>query len=140
MRFLFVALSAVFLNTIIYAQDKWKVMVNDKILLSTTIEDEAKNMITIKATDLKKKKDFVVAYTEAIKQNDWERSMMLYDENDRELTQQKGSKLKIKNNTLLSFFKNSKKVSVYTWAFPTDPSLKAAIRVRRVHLCTLVLQ
>ena len=65
--------------------------------------------------------------------------MMVYNEKDQELVSKKGNELKIKNSELLSFFKRSKQIKIYTIAVPTDPKLKASIRVRRVHLCTLVL-
>jgi len=128
------------MTSAVMAQESWKVTLNDKTVLNATTEDEEKNSVIFKPSDLKKKKDFIVKYIEKDKKNDWERVIVVYDETDHELTKQKGAQLKIKNSALHSLFKNTKKIKLYTWALPTDPKLKAVIRIRRVHLCTLVLQ
>ena len=140
MKLFYLFLASFFISLSTLAQPGWKVMLNGKTVLNTTVEDEAKNIVRIKKADLKKKKGLSLVYTEEAKKKDWERKMVLYDENDQELTRQKGTQLKISNAALQSFFKNSKKLGIYTLAFPTDPKLKAAIRIRRVHLCTLILE
>ena len=133
-------LASFFISLSTLAQPGWKVLLNGKTVLNTTVEDEAKNIIRIKKTDLKKKRGLSVLYTEEAKKKNWEREIALYDENDRELIRQKGVQLKLSNSALQSYFKNSKKIAIYTLAFPADPKLRAAIRIRRVHLCTLILE
>jgi hypothetical protein len=122
------------------AQDSWKVSLNGRELLNTSTEDEAKNVILLKKPDLQKKKDFTVAYHEAKEQKGWERTMAAYDSRDAELNKQKGTRFKLTSTALQSLFKKSKTIKIYTVALPSDPNLKAAVRVRRVHLCTLTLQ
>ncbi len=139
MKLFYLFLASFFISLSTLAQPGWKVMLNGKTVLNTTVEDEAKNTVRIKKADLKKKKGLFLIYTEETKKN-WEREMVLFDENDRELTRRKGTQLTISNAALQSFFKNSKKLGIYTLAFPADPKLKAAIRIRRVHLCTLILE
>lgn len=133
-------LASFFISLSTGAQPGWKVMLNGKTILNTTVEDEAKNTVRIKKADLKKKKGLSVLYTEEAKKKNWEREIALYDENDQELTHEKGDLFKVSNSALQSYFKNSKKIVIYTLAFPADPKLKAAIRIRRVHLCTLILE
>ncbi|HYK57363.1 MAG TPA: hypothetical protein VEV15_12920 [Flavisolibacter sp.] len=140
MKLFYLFLASFFISLSTLAQPGWKVMLNGKTVLNTTVEDETKNIVRIKKADLKKKKGVSVIYTEEAKKKNWEREIALYDENDRELARQKGTELKISNSVLQSFFKKSKKVGIYTLAFPADPKLKAAIRIRRVHLCTLILE
>ena len=48
------------------------------------------------------------------------------------------SKIKIKNATLDSLFAKSKILKIYTISLPKDPAKRATVRVRRVHLCTLM--
>jgi hypothetical protein len=140
MKLFYLFLASFFISLSTLAQPGWKVVLNGKTILNTTVEDEAKNIVRLKKADLKKKKGLSLIYTEEAKKKDWEREIVLYDENDRELARQKGTQLKISNSVLQSYFKNSKKVGIYTLAFPADPKLKAAIRIRRVHLCTLILE
>lgn len=122
------------------AQNSWKVCFNGKEVLKASGEDEARNVITINKADLKKKKAFTITFKEDKKQNGWERTIAVYGEKDAELTKQKGARFELSNEALRALFEKSKTLEIYTWALPADPKLKAAIRVRRVHLCTLVLQ
>jgi hypothetical protein len=140
MKLFYLFLASFFISLGTVAQTSWKVLLNDKTVLNSSAENEEKNKVLIKKADLKKKKDFSLLYTEKNKKNNWQRFITLYDENDQELFQQEGTKLKMPTASLQSYFKKAKKIRVYTWALPTDPKLKAAIRIRRVHLCTLILQ
>jgi hypothetical protein len=128
------------MSSALMAQNSWKVTFNGKEVLNASTEDEAKNMITLKKSDLKKKKDFILAYHGEQEQKGWERTIAAYDSLDTELAKQKGTRFKLTGTALQSLFKKSKTIKIYTVALPADPKLKAAVRVRRVHLCTLILQ
>jgi hypothetical protein len=140
MKFFSLLLIGFFISVAAPAQGSWKVCLNKKTVLKASAENEEKNIIYINAADLANKNDFVVDYTEQKKKNDWGRTIMIYDENDHEVIQQKGTKFELSNADLQAFCKQSKTLKIYTWALPTDPKLKAAVRVRRVHLCTLILE
>ena len=120
------------------AQDSWKVSLNEKAIFSASTENEEKNIVKIKSSDLKKKKEFVLIYTEKPKKTDWIRSIMIVGENDHELLREENSKIKIKNAALDSLFAKSKILKLYTISLPKDPAKRATVRVRRVHLCTLM--
>ena len=128
------------IGPVAFSQDHWKVTVNGKTVLTGSGEGEAENIVPLRAATLKKKKDFLVHFTPEGKKQGWERYFAVFYQNDRELMRQKGNPLKLKNATVQTLLKASDTLRVFTWALPTDPKLKAAIRVRRVHLCTLVLQ
>jgi hypothetical protein len=121
------------------AQDSWTVHLNKKSVLEASEESIDKNSIRINASDLKKKNNFVLTYFENPKQKGWTRSLMVFDSSDKELKRIKGTKLSLTNSNVLSLLKKYKSIQLYTWSIPDDPALKARIRVRRVHLCTLVL-
>jgi hypothetical protein len=139
MKVLVFLLSLVSVMTV-KAQDTWKITLNGKEVLSTGTESEEKNHVKVLASDLKKKKDFTISYKEHPKKDKWERSISLVDEKGNDLLKQDGQSLKISNAKLDSFFKQSKTIRVYTWSLPTDPALKASVRIRRIHLCTLTLK
>jgi hypothetical protein len=122
------------------AQDSWKICFDKKVLLNASNEDEKMNVITISAANLNKSKNFTLSYKESSPQKDWERTIRLYDENDNELKKQNGKKFTIKALELEALLDQYKTVKIYTINSPTDPKLKARVRIRRVHLCTLILQ
>jgi hypothetical protein len=139
MKFVFAfLLSFIGLSTI--AQDRWKVCLDKKVLLNTSNEDEKKNVIIILAADLNKSKNFTLDYKESSPQKGWERTIRLYDEKDTELLKQKGKKFTLKTSELKSLLNQYRTVRIFTINSPTDPNLKARVRIRRVHLCTLILQ
>ena len=121
-----------------FAQDSWKITLNEKNIFNAKTENEEKNIVKIRSSDLQKKKEFVLIYTEKPKKTDWTRSVMIVGENDHELLREEGSKIKIKNAGLDSLFAKSKTLRIYTISLPKDPAKRATVRVRRVHLCTLV--
>ncbi|MGN6402345.1 MAG: hypothetical protein ACTHMD_17935, partial [Flavisolibacter sp.] len=100
MKFLSILLMGLFINITANAQDSWKVCMDKKTVLKTSVESEEKNVVHINAADLKNKNGLVVTYTGQTKKKDWERAIMIYDENDRELNRQKGSKLELSDAAL----------------------------------------
>jgi hypothetical protein len=128
------------LSTSVMAQnDNWKVSHNGKVRLSASEENE-KNLVEIKAAELNKKGLLSIAYKEVTPQADWQREIMIFDPSDNEFKRGKGSLLKIQNADLKKLFGKSKTLMIYTMSLPKDPNLAATVRVRRVHLCTLVLK
>ena len=125
---LWLLLIAVSFYGIVMSQDNWKVKLNGKDVLVSSVENEEKNSITLTSADLKKKKE-----------RDWERFIAAFGEND-ELMKKKGNIFTISISALQHLFKKSGTIKLYTWALPLDPKKSAAVRVRRVHLCTMVLQ
>jgi hypothetical protein len=121
-------------------QDSWKLCLDRKQLLQTSTEDEQKNILNISTRQLKKSKKLQLIYSQLEPAKGWERTISIYDTNDQELTTQKGNKFSIKASALTSLLQQHKTVKFYTLYSPTDPKMKAMVRLGRVHLCTLVLQ
>jgi len=119
------------------AQDSWKVMHNGKTILNTDVESVEKNTIEIKASELKKKSYLCISYNEAVKQGDWKRSIIVFDEKDNQLYKKENFTVKIENSILMGLFNKSKVLKIYTTSLPKDPKLAAAVRIRRVHLATI---
>ncbi len=138
MKFFFLFLLSL-IGTTVLAQDEWKIYLDKKVLLGSSTEDEEKNVITILPENLRSKK-FIASYQEKPKQKDWQRSILIYDEKNKELVKQSGNKLELNVSKLNALLNNSKTLKIYTISLPKDPRKQAQVRVRRVHLCTLVLQ
>lgn len=136
----FLLLLTVAISTSVMAQnDSWKVTHNAKVRLSTSEENEM-NSIEVRAAELNKKGLLSIAFKEGVPQAGWQREIMVFDPADNDLLKQKGSLLKVQNAELKKLFGESKTLMVYTMSLPKDPNLAATVRVRRVHLCTLVLK
>ena len=134
---LLVFLSSAFISQ---AQNSWKIKLNQKVLLSTSTEDEAKNSKKIKRIELNKPGFLEVLYKEMPVKTGWQRSLLFFDENDTELWRKDSSTSKIPNAIFKKISAGKKKIKIYTISLPIDPNKAAAVRVRRVHLCTLELK
>ena len=128
------------IGTSALAQDSWKICLDKKTLLKASAEDEQKNIAKISSGDLKKSKSLVVNYSESSQQKGWERTISVYNAQDQELKIQTGKKLSLKITELKSLLDQYKEIKIYTLNSPTDPKVKMQVRLRRLHLCTLVLE
>lgn len=136
MKFLF----AFLLSFVTFHQEGWKVCLDKKVLFSASKDDPEKNVVRISDKDLDEHKNFIVNFKETASQKGWERSIIMYDEKDNELKKQSGKKFVLTTSELKNLLEQHKTIKIYTINSPTDPKLKAQVRIRRVHLCTLVLQ
>ena len=128
------------LSSVLLAQGSWKVRFGGRAVVLTSTQDYTKKDVSTRTSDLKNKQARPVTSREAEKQNGWERTMTAYGSRDAELKKQKGNQFQLTGTALQSLFKKSDTLKVYTMALPTDPKLKAAVRIRRVHLCTLIAE
>lgn len=120
------------------AQDgSWTIRMNTKLLLSARKENETTNSIKIKSSEWKKNGFLEVSYKEN-DLNTWIRSFLFFDEEDNQLLNKDSTTYsKITLSSIRKAFTGKKEVRIYTIVAPVDP--KIAIRIRRVHLCTLKL-
>lgn len=123
-------------------EDSWTIKWNKKEVLSATGENEERNQQTIKKKELCKKYTLEIKYNESdpAKQNEWKRTIMIFDENDNELLKKETRDWQITAAQLKKAVGTKKKIKIYTIALPTDPDLAARIRVRRIHLATIELK
>lgn len=137
MRVLAVLLALFIMPAKEQGEDSWTVILNGKNILNTKTEDEVKNLMRIPATSLKKNNIFIINYIEKVPVQGWER-FMAAESQDTTLSEIKGRVLQMPNAALRNMFQKSDTIRVYTWALPTDLELRKRVRIRRVHLCTLV--
>ncbi|HEU4470898.1 MAG TPA: hypothetical protein VFR58_07445 [Flavisolibacter sp.] len=138
MKHIYLLMMMVFLGTATQAQDSWKVRLGWSQVLNTAQEDTARNVIVLDAD--RRIRPLTLVYLERTTGPGWERFLAVFDENDREVLQQKGKQLRISRSGLSDLLKSSSTLKIYTWALPIDPEIRATIRVRRVHLCTIRLK
>lgn len=106
-------------------------------------ENEAINTRNIKRADLSKKYCLEIDYKESdpAKEKEWKRSFLFFGDTENELLRKDSSRnIKITAAELKKLFGDQQKIRIYTIAIPTDPEIAARVRVRRVHIATLVLK
>jgi regulator of protease activity HflC (stomatin/prohibitin superfamily) len=127
-----------------YSQDnaEWKIIINKKTIFSAKQEDEQKNIDTISLSDVKPNKNFIISYFETIDnaKKSWKRIIGIYNESDKELIRKDAVALKLNTTQVRKWLFDNKKIKIYSWSLPKDPKEAARVRVRRVHLCTIVLK
>jgi hypothetical protein len=137
-NFLLFTISLLSILTAMAQTGTWKVKMNTKTILSASNEDEVKNKKTIKLTEWKKSGNLEVVFTELEKDIWFYRHILLFDNEDNPLFQKDSTNVvKIPLKTLRKLAAGKKEIHIYTTISPKDPNL--AIRIRRVHLCTLRL-
>ena len=120
----------------------WKVYLGKKNILTGNTEDTSKNIIAVKKADLTNNGMFKIEYTDSKNSatKGWVRTIALMDTTSAVVAQRDStSELRFYNKDMLKILWSRKKVSLYTWAAPADPAMAAAIRIRRQHLCTIIL-
>jgi hypothetical protein len=81
---------------------------------------------------------FIIEYTPAAEHSDWIRTIAFYDSSDKKIREYSNTLfLKLHNSEIAGIMEGRQGVKVYSWAIPKDPAAAAAIRVRRILLCTL---
>jgi hypothetical protein len=128
-----------FTTQFLLAQEgKWKICVNKKTLLEAVREDEAKNVKTISLKEWKKSGNLEVIFTETEKDIWFYRHIAIFDKDDNEIYRKDSTNtIKIALQQLKKLTTGKKQLFIYTTISPKDPNV--AIRIRRVHLCTLKL-
>lgn len=138
MKIIFLVTILFFCQTMIQAQDSWKIKWNNKTILSANKEDEAANTRKITLAELNKSGNLEIIYKEAQPDTILWHSFILFDENDHQLiSKEKTLHAKIPIEELRKLFTGKKGIKIYTIVSPRDPDI--AVRIRRIHLCTLRL-
>jgi hypothetical protein len=114
----------------------WKVIHNGSLKMQAN-KEEGRNAITLSKNDLEKTGFLWINYSDKTTARSWKRSIVLVDENDKEVFKRAGSLCKVGNSFLRDINKKANTLKIYTWAVPADPLEAAKVRVRRIHLCTI---
>ncbi len=127
-----------FNQKIVFSQDSWTIKWNKKTILFASKEDEVANTRLIKHSGWKKNGNLEIIYTEAETDTILWHSFLLLDEEDHQLlSREKTLTAKIAIPLLRKLFAGKKQIRIYTIVSPRNP--KFAVKIRRVHLCTLQL-
>jgi hypothetical protein len=133
--FFFIIISSAFS---IQAQNSWQIIMNKKMVLTGNDSNELPNTRNFNPSDWTKKGYLEINFKEAIA-DFWKRSFQFDDETGNQLfSKDSTTKVKIPLRELRKIYAGKKEIKIYTVASPLDPNI--AVRMQRVHLCTLKLQ
>ena len=132
MKTVFVFLLAFFFTNNASTQERWTVQLNSTVLLTANTEDTAANVISLREL---KKGSLIVTYTSGKVQNERKRRVLIYNAADEELYSKESFSISIPVASLKKWKAVSPQISIYT--VPVLDEQGAAVRLRRVHLCTI---
>lgn len=135
MKYFFFILTTMMFSIGSSAQDRWTVLLNSNVLLTSNEEDTVKNVI--KLDDLKKG-SLIVTYHPGKVDNERKRRLMIYDMNDQELYSKEAFSIAVPVASLKKWMLTSPQIKVYT--LPVLGEAGATVRLRRVHLATINLE
>jgi len=131
---------AVLLNLAVQAQQSWTVSHQKKVLLKNVEEDTEGNTIKIRKSALSQAGYLTITF----KVNDGtvNRTLMADDSSRAGIKSWEKVKktISLSNAELKKLFKGRNKVVLYFTEIPKDPAKAAVVRMRPVHLCTLVIK
>lgn len=133
--FFFIIISSAFS---IQAQNSWQIIMNKKTVLTGNDSNEFPDTRNFNPSDWTKKGYLEINFKEATA-DFWKRSFQFDDETGNQLfSKDSTTKVKIPLRELRKIYAGKKEIKIYTVASPLDPNI--AVRMQRVHLCTLKLQ
>ena len=117
----------------------WQIIVNKQLVLRSNTEDVEANRKSIPAKDLFAPDGLKIVYIEE-PDAALNRSFIIMNEGRQELLRIEKSDTVISGSVLQKAVGSNRTIVIYSIAIPSDPALAATVRVRPVHLCTLILQ
>lgn len=120
--------------------DSWKILLNKKLLLQTPVESNNAS-VRIDKSASQTKNMISIQYKSADTESDFKRIFYINDAQEKTI-----KKIELKNNDgtaafdlreLKAMAASKKPLFIYTTAIPKDPSMAAAVRVRRFLLCKI---
>jgi hypothetical protein len=131
------------------AQRAWTVTHGTNTKFSATSENEIKNKISISKSSLNKPGNLTISYRNTDEKG-WKRQMMITDTagnhisspwDSISMTGKAGTSVfRMPNTMLKKLLTQYSKIKIHTIALPTDPELAAVIRVRSIHVITVILK
>ena len=127
-------LMAVSLNSLAQGKDRWTVTLNSLQLLLVNTEDTAANVVQAKKL---KKGSLIITFMPGQVEGERKRKLMVYDDADNLLLSKEEHTLVIPVATLKKWRQTLPRIKIYT--VPNLGEEGAAVRLRRMHLCTVNL-
>jgi hypothetical protein len=133
-------LSLVLATVLTQAQNSWKVYHNGELLLNATEENVKANTVTIPRANLEKHGDFIFIYSSDTVSKNAQRNFSMGDSTFSPVAKNNKYRFTLTNKQFKELMNHSDKAVIDTWPFFKDRAIAAAVKIRRVHLCTVLLR
>ncbi|MBI3137160.1 MAG: hypothetical protein HYZ15_01100 [Sphingobacteriales bacterium] len=135
-----VLLSILCCTATLFGQQRWTVSHQKKTILKNAGEDEKKNIIVINKATLSLSGCLTIRFK--INDGTVNRTLMADDSSRVGLKSWENVKttISVKNADLKKLFDGRDKLLFYFTEIPKDPAKAAVVRMRPLHICTLVLK
>jgi len=140
MKKLLLLISAFVISMTIYGQQRWTVSHQKMVILTNVEEDPESNTITLSKSSLSQEGN--LTFTFKINDGTVNRTLMADDSSRVGIKSWENIKktTSISNAELKKLFNGRTKIMFYFTEIPKDPAKAAVVRMRPVHLCTLMLK
>jgi len=140
MKKLFLLITVFIISMTIYGQQRWTVSHQKMVILKNVEEDPESNTITVTKSSLSQEGN--LTFTFKINDGTVNRTLMADDSSRVGIKSWENIKktTSISNAELKKLFNGRTKIMFYFTEIPKDPAKAAVVRMRPVHLCTLVLK
>ena len=140
MKKIFLLITAFIISMTIYGQQRWTVSHQKMVILKNVEEAPESNTITLSKSSLSQEGN--LTFTFKINDGTVNRTLMVDDSSRAGIKSWENSKktTSISNAELKKLFSGRTKLLFYFTEIPKDPAKAAVVRIRPVHLCTLVLK
>lgn len=137
---LYIILLFIGISTQAQSYDSWNIYHNRKEVskFSNKKETNDEKRVLLLNRFLEGPGFFIIEYTPAAEQSDWIRTIGFFDTSGKSIREYSNTLfLRLHNSEIAGIIDGRQGVRVYSWAVPKDPAAAAAVRVRRILLCTL---
>lgn len=140
MKKLFLLITVFIISMTIYGQQRWTVSHQKMVILKNVEEDPESNTITVTKSSLSQEGN--LTFTFKINDGTVNRTLMADDSSRVGIKSWENIKktTSISNAELKKLFNGRTKIMFYFTEIPKDPAKAAVVRIRPVHLCTLMLK
>ena len=140
MKKLFLLITVFIISMTIYGQQRWTVSHQKMVILKNVEEDPESNTITVSKSSLSQEGN--LTFTFKINDGTVNRTLMADDSSRVGIKSWENIKktTSISNAELKKLFNGRTKIMFYFTEIPKDPAKAAVVRMRPVHLCTLMLK
>ena len=140
MKKLFLLITVFIISMTIYGQQRWTVSHQKMVILKNVEEDPESNTITVTKSSLSQEGN--LTFTFNINDGTVNRTLMADDSSRVGIKSWENIKktTSISNAELKKLFNGRTKIMFYFTEIPKDPAKAAVVRMRPVHLCTLMLK
>jgi hypothetical protein len=126
--------------SVAHASDSCKILFNKQVIFKGEVDNES-SVSALKVKAFKKSDCITIVYNSETTNKGWERTFYINGPDEKNIktitTSKQSGSLSVKASVLNEMKEKRQPVFIYTISLPTDKTLAARIRVRRLFICRI---